>query len=252
MNLALASSTGGALIFPFVYQMRSLTFTFTHTAFSLTHHVHVSKKNERLQDVRQEAPDEWTIQCPCEDSGQRALEENTVSDVKATRQRTGQKIHDNEVTGQTAWRAVDVHTNCVHSITTSKSADPVVNCGNADEVRGSDPVISSDMTVELQPLSTQVGYMLLSDQAQERVRNSLECNGAVSSQLHYALVTMFVGAGSGDNEELSREDGCRRMAQAGLKHDPDVGVQYDATMQFLLKRRSGGYDETDSALEIES
>ena len=57
-------------------------------------------------------------------------------------------------------------------------------------------MISSDMTVELQPPSTQMGYMLmvnLSDQAQERVRNSPECNGAVSSQIHYALVTMFVG-----------------------------------------------------------
>ena len=59
-----------------------------------------------------------------------------MSDVKATRQRTGQKIHDNEVTGQTARQAADVHTNCVRSITTSKSADPVVNCGTADEVRG--------------------------------------------------------------------------------------------------------------------
>ena len=42
------------------------------------------------------------------------------------------------------------------------------------------------------------------------------------------------------------------MAQAGLKHDPDVGIQYDATLQFLQRRRSGGYDETDSALEIGS
>ena len=40
------------------------------------------------------------------------------------------------------------------------------------------------------------------------------------------------------------------MAQAGLRNDPDVGIQYDATLQFLL-RRSGGSDETDSALEIE-
>ena len=107
--------------------------------------------------------------------------------------RTGQKIHDNEVTGQTARRAVDVHTNCVRSITTSKSADPV-NCGTANEVRGSDPMVSSDMTVELRTLSTQMGCMLvvgLSDQAREKVLNSPECNGAVSSQLHYALVTMF-------------------------------------------------------------
>ena len=60
------------------------------------------------------------------------------------------------------------------------------------------------------------------------------------------------GAGSGDDEELSRGDGCRRMAQAGLKHKPDVGIQYGATLRFLLGRRSGGYDETDSALGIES
>ena len=40
-----------------------------------------------------------------------------------------------------------------------------------------------------------MGYMhvvSLSDQAQERVGNSPECNGAVSSQLHYAFVKMFV------------------------------------------------------------
>ena len=60
------------------------------------------------------------------------------------------------------------------------------------------------------------------------------------------------GAGCGDDEEPSRGDGCRRMAQAGLKHDPGVGIQHDATMQLLLRRRSGDYDETDSALEIES
>ena len=39
-----------------------------------------------------------------------------------------------------------------------------------------------------------MGYMLvvsLNDQVQERVLNSPECNGAASSQLHYALVTMF-------------------------------------------------------------
>ena len=83
-------------------------------------------------------------------------------------QRTGHMIHDSEVTGQTARRAVDVHTNCVRCIKTSKSADLVVNRGTADEVTGSDLVISSDMTVELQPLSTQMGYVLvlsLSDQA---------------------------------------------------------------------------------------
>ena len=72
-------------------------------------------------------------------------------------------------------------------------------------------MISSDMTVELQPLSTQTGHMLvvsLSDQAQERVLNSSECNGAASSQLHHALVTMFEVAGSGDDEELSRGECC--------------------------------------------
>ena len=54
------------------------------------------------------------------------------------------------------------------ALKTSKSADPVVNRGTSDEMTGSDLVISSDMTVELQPLSTQMGYMLvlsLSDQA---------------------------------------------------------------------------------------
>ena len=52
------------------------------------------------------------------------------------------------------------------------------------------------MTVELQSLITQMGYMLvvsLSHQDQERVWNPLECNGGVSSQLRHALVLMFVG-----------------------------------------------------------
>ena len=47
--------------------------------------------------------------------------------------------------------------------------------------KGSDPVINSDMTVELQSLSTQLYCMLvmmLSDQALEIVRNSPEGNGA--------------------------------------------------------------------------
>ena len=40
-----------------------------------------------------------------------------------------------------------------------------------------------------------MGYMLvvsLNDQAQERVQNSPDCNGAASSQLHNALATVFV------------------------------------------------------------
>ena len=47
--------------------------------------------------------------------------------------------------------------------------------------KGSDPVINSDMNVELQSLSTQLNYMLvmmLSDQALEIVRNSPEGVGA--------------------------------------------------------------------------
>ena len=126
----------------------------------------------------------FSVSAKTQDSGPRRRTPCLTS--RQLEQRTGQTIHDNEVTGQTARRAVDVHTNCVRSITTSESADPVVNRGTADEVTSLDPVISSDMTVELQTLSTQMGYMLmvsLSDQAQERVRNSPECNGAVSAQL---------------------------------------------------------------------
>ena len=103
-----------------------------------------------------------------------------------------------------------------------QNSDPVVNRGTADEITGSDPVISSNMTVELQSFSTQMGYMLvvsLSDQAQEKVLNSPECNGAVSSQLHYALVTMFVEQALEITRSSPEGDGCRRMAQAGLKHD---------------------------------
>ena len=56
---------------------------------------------------QKEASGEWTIQCQCEDSGQRALEENTCLTSKQLEQRTGP--------GQTARRAFDVHINCVRS-----------------------------------------------------------------------------------------------------------------------------------------
>ena len=117
-------------------------------------------------------------------------------DVKATR--TAHRSKDSRQRSLGSDSQAD--SRCSYQLRTQhndkQSADLVVNRVTADEVTGSDPVISSDMTVELQPLSTQMGYMFvvsLSDQAQERVRNSPECNGAVSSQLHCTLVTMFVG-----------------------------------------------------------
>ena len=91
--------------------------------------------------------------------------------------------------------------------------------------KGSDPVINSDMTVELQSLSTQLYYMLvmvLSDQALEIVRNSLEGVGA--------------------------EVWCKLL----WEYEPGVGIRYGAMLQSLLKRRFGEHDETDLAREIES
>ena len=46
-------------------------------------------RTRALQDVRQEASGEWTIQCQCEDSGQRALEENTVDNEVTCLTRSG-------------------------------------------------------------------------------------------------------------------------------------------------------------------
>ena len=46
-------------------------------------------------------------------------------------------------------------------------------------------------------------------------------------------------AGSGDRDVFSRERGCRRVVQAGREHSPDVGIRYGATLQFLLRIRSG-------------
>ena len=79
--------------------------------------------------------------------------------------------------------------------------------------QGSDLVINSDMTVDLQSLSTQLYYMLvmmLSDQALEIVRNSLDGVGA------------------------------------------EVWRKLLWVLQSLLKRRFGEHDETDLAREIES
>ena len=88
--------------------------------------------------------------------------------------------------------------------------------------KGSDSVINSDMTVELQSLSTQLYYMLvmmLSDQALETVRHSPE------------------GVGAEVWRKLLWE--C----------EPAVGTRYGAT---LLKRRFGEHDDTDLAREIAS
>ena len=91
--------------------------------------------------------------------------------------------------------------------------------------KGSDPVINSDMTVELQSLSTQLYYMLvmmLSDKALEIVRNSPEGVGA---------------------------EVWRKLL---WEYEPGVGIRYGAVKQSLLKRRFGEHDETDLAREIES
>ena len=91
--------------------------------------------------------------------------------------------------------------------------------------KGVDPVNASDITGELQSLSTQLYYMLvmmLSDQAQEIVRNSPESIGA---------------------------EVWRKLL---WEYEPGVGIRYGAMLQSLLKRRFGEHDETDLAREIES
>ena len=103
-------------------------------------------------------------------------------------------------------------------------------CGaSEDEVfdlvrrKGPDPVVNSDMTVELQSLSTQLYYMLvmmLSDQVLEIVRNSPE---GVCAGVWRKLLWVY-----------------------------ELGIRYGAMLQSLLKRRFGEHDETDLAREIES
>ena len=91
--------------------------------------------------------------------------------------------------------------------------------------KGADPVNASDITGELQSLSTQLYYvlvMMLSDQAQEIVRNSPEGIGA---------------------------EVWRKLL---WEYEPGVGIRYGAMLQSLLKRRFGEHEETDLAREIES
>ena len=91
--------------------------------------------------------------------------------------------------------------------------------------KGSDPVVNSDMTAELQSLGTQLCYMLvmmLSDQALEIVRNSPEGFGA---------------------------EVWRKLL---WEYEPGVGIRYGAMLQSLQERRFGEHDETDLAREIES
>ena len=75
--------------------------------------------------------------------------------------------------------------------------------------KGSEAVVNSDMTAELQSLITQLYYMLvmmLSDQAQEIVRNTPEGNGA----------------------EVWRK--------SLWEYEPGVDIRYGAMLQSLLKR----------------
>ena len=86
-----------------------------------------------------------------------------------------------------------------------------------------DPVVISDMTAELQSLSTQLYYMLvmmLNDQALEVVRNSPEGIGA---------------------------EVWRKLL---WEYDPGVGIRCGATLPSLLMRRLGEHGETDLAREI--
>ena len=90
--------------------------------------------------------------------------------------------------------------------------------------KGPEAVVNSDMTAELQSLSTQLFYMLvmmLSDQALEIVRNSPEGVGA----------------------EVWR--------QLLWEYEPGVGIRYGAMLQSLWKRRFGEHDESDLARGIE-
>ena len=91
--------------------------------------------------------------------------------------------------------------------------------------KGANPVVNSDMTVEVQSLSTQLYYMpmmMLSDQAQEIVRSSPEGVGA---------------------------DVWRKLL---WEYEPGVGIRCGAMLQSLFKRRFGEHDETDLARELES
>ena len=86
--------------------------------------------------------------------------------------------------------------------------------------KGSEAVVNSDMTAELESLGTQLYYMLvmmLSDQALEIVRNSPEGNGA---------------------------EVWRKLL---WECEPGVGTRHGAMLQSLLKRRLGEHDETDLA-----
>ena len=46
-------------------------------------------------------------------------------------------------------------------------------------------------------------------------------------------------AGSGDRDVFSRERGCKRVVQAGGEHALAVGIRHGATLQSLLRIRSG-------------
>ena len=91
--------------------------------------------------------------------------------------------------------------------------------------KGSEAVVDSDMTAELQSLSTPLYYMLvmmLSEQALEIVRN------------------------------FSEENGAECGASCFGNYEQGVGIRYGTMLPSLLKRRFGEHGETDLAREIES
>ena len=164
---------------------------------------HLARWIQRMDDSSQ-----------CEDTKQQEMEDNRSGlHDRHTRQRPAARKSSQP--RKAAKRAVHVQTSCArstheddgHLLTSDKQ-----NHGSWSQQRHD-------------------GQAAISGQAQE-IRSSPEWSGVASSKLHGDVQR----PGSGKRNVFSKGHDCRRVAQASLKHEPDVGIRYDVMLQSLHKR----------------
>ena len=179
-----------------------------------TEHCMKMSSRKALQSTWRDGFREWTIRVSAKTQNNRRMP-CTRSGLHDQHTRQRPAARKSGQSGKAAKRAVHIQTSCARSsheddgylLTSDKQ-----NHGSWSQQRGD-------------------GQAAISDQAQE-IRNSPEWSGVASSRLHDDVQR----PGSGERSVFSKGHDCRRVAQARLKHEPDVGIGYDVMQQSLYKR----------------
>ena len=182
-----------------------------------TEHCMKMSRRKTLQSTWRDGSREWTIRVSAKTQNNRRWKRMPCTRSGLHDQHTRQRpaARKSGQPGKAAKRAVHIQTSCARStheddgylLTSDKQ-----NHGSWSQQRHD-------------------GQAAISGQAQE-IRSSPEWSGVASSRLHDDVQR----PGSGNRNVFSKGHDCRRVAQASLKHEPDVGIRYDVMLQSLHKR----------------